>query len=281
MRQCLRDQFQRLTQSSVRCWMREKGCGNRTMFQFDTEANIGNKALRNALGTAVAEYYISICEPDLIRQIIRRQFQYQHPDDRRRIEQYTYELLMDSDDDAPSGQTRKVRMAQHVAQYLAQHQVLAADGFFHFRLKRYRNGLIHLVEHAVDEYLLDQEYREFIDLLRYFVSVQPPKYSLVHVLHTDERRFQLLDGEGRPLRMKELDGAVKELVEPPFSHEDLIVSTLLTVAPEQVVLHTRNREENVVQTLEQVFETRISLCDGCPECQPHRFHREERIPPKG
>ncbi|WP_170109487.1 putative sporulation protein YtxC [Melghirimyces profundicolus] len=282
MRTLLNDQLALLEQTGLSCRLQEADQGNRTLFLFShPKAGKKKEGLPRFLGIAVAEYLLSVNEPNFIRHIIKKQFRYRDPEDSREIERYTFDLLNDSESEEPVCRRRKDRMARQVAQYLTQHRSVAVDGFFRFRMKRYRNGLVKLVEHAIDEYLLDQEYREFIELLRYFVSVQEPKLNLVHVLHTGRRQFRLLDEEGEPLRTKELDESVQELMEQPFSHEDLIVSTLLTIAPEQVVLHTQNREENVIRTLEQVFETRISVCDGCSGCQPHFRRRGEGTTPKG
>ncbi|SMO34464.1 putative sporulation protein YtxC [Melghirimyces algeriensis] len=273
MRVLLRAQLKRMGQTGLDWDIEEIRMGNRTvflLFNHNRKKRMnGEKEIQKSLGMTVAEYIVTVNEPHVIRKIIQRVFHFRHPDDSRKIEQYALHLLDDSEADEPPYRKRKERMARQVMRYLNQHHVLAVDGFFHFRLKHYRDGLIRLVEHAVDEFLLEQEYREFIELLRYFVSIQQPKCSLVHVLHIEKRQFRLLDRKGDPLQLKDMGSIAQDLLEQPFSHEDLIVSTLLTVAPKQVVLHTQNPEENVIRTLEQVFESRMTLCDGCSSCLPH------------
>lgn len=282
MRELLKKQAARLEHSGFSCRWEEVGRGTRTVFHIhNREAGAkSEQGLRHSLGRAVADYYLAVNEPDLIHRIITQEFQYRNPGESREIERYAYHLLDDSEAEEPSHRRRKYRIARQVARYFYNHRDLAVDGYFQFRMKRYRDILMKLVEHAIDEYLLDQEYREFIDLLRYFVSIQQPKVPLVHVIHTGIRRFRLLDGEGRPLQMKEVDHTVEELMDQVSSHEDLIVSTLLTVAPEQVVLHTRNPEENVVRTLMQVFEERMMICNGCSGCH-HLRGREDGFAPEG
>ena len=39
--------------------------------------------------------------------------------------------------------------------------------------------------------------------------------------------------------------------------EDMIVSTLITVSPQQIVIHTRQPELPVMRTLETIFELRV------------------------
>jgi len=65
-----------------------------------------------------------------------------------------------------------------------------------------------------------------------------------------------------------------ELMEHTCSREDLIVSTLLSAAPEFVVLHTQQREETIIRTVRKIFEGRIVLCEGCPLCRAERANHE-------
>ncbi|SDW95283.1 putative sporulation protein YtxC [Marininema mesophilum] len=255
--------------------LEEKRQGDRTIFTC-LNRQLGRQrehSLRQQLGQAVADYLITVDEPAFIRQIIAKEFHYRDPQETRQIESYAFHLLVDTEDEVDEeygSLHRKEKMAQQVAHYLTHTHFLAVDGYFHFRMKRYKKVLIKLVEHAIDEYLLDQEYQEFINLLRHFVASQPSKVPLIHVVHGGgKRRFHLLTVEGKPLSLNEMDGVVDELMADTLSQEDMIVSTLLTAAPEQVVLHSLNPEENVIRTLLQIFSGRITLCEGCVDCKWH------------
>lgn len=43
------------------------------------------------------------------------------------------------------------------------------------------------VDIAIDEYLMDKEYNEFIKLLRHFVDLQEPKRDLVNVVFSNHK----------------------------------------------------------------------------------------------
>jgi putative sporulation protein YtxC len=271
--------LRRLLQNKLQHWdpvgqyirLEEKWVGDRTVFRL-SHLRMGKqpeKNLRLCLGTAVAEYILAVDEPELIRGIISREFHPKHREEIDQVAEYTFHLLHETETDEGdrSFDQRKEKMVRTVVRYLSQHRNLAVDGFVRFRLKKYHRVLVNLVEHAIDEYLLDQEYQEFIDLLKYFVLVQKSKVPMVHVIHTGKRKFQVLEADGRPLRLKEMDGVVQEMMDHSYSQEDLIVSTLLTVAPERIILHTRHDKENVIRTLMQIFEGRVVVCHGCPECR--------------
>jgi putative sporulation protein YtxC len=149
--------------------------------------------------------------------------------------------------------------------FLRESKLLAIDGYVRFRLGFYRKALTKCVHDAVDQFLLDQEYQDFISLLKYFVSVQDSKIDLVHIMHKGVKQFELLDADGDSLQLND-GGTLQEIVEHSFSHEDLIVSTLLTIAPEKIILHTKFPEENIIRTLTQIFEARMIKCSGCNTC---------------
>ncbi|WP_380701931.1 sporulation protein YtxC [Salinithrix halophila] len=279
MRAYLEAQLKELERFGAGFDLEEVGQGDRTVFRC-LNRKLGRqreKGLRHGLGNAVAEYLITIDEPALIRKIIRMDFRYRDPEESKQIETYAFHLLSETEEEEEETPYlhRKERMARQVANYFTHSRTLAVDGFFRFRMKRYKKVLVKLVEHAIDEYLLDQEYQEFIDLLRYFVSAQQSKIPLVHVFHGGRRQFRLLTEEGNPLSLKEMDGVVQELMTESLSQEDLIVSTLLTAAPERVVLHSLHPGENVIRTLVQIFEGRITVCKGCSDCHVHFRSRED------
>lgn len=272
MRELLAQELDRLQEGGAGLQLEEVGQGDRTVFHLFHQRPGKQKetSIRRSLGNAVADYFMTIDEPALIRHIINKDFCYHHPDETRAIESYARHILEEDVDEESGRYDRREKVSRHVSRYLQRHRTLAVDGFFHFRMKRYRHLLVKLVEHAIDEYLLDQEYQEFINLLRYFVSVQTPKVPLVHVIHRAKRRFHLLDGEGNLLSLKEMDSGVQELMDYSLSQEDMIVSSLLSVAPDRILLHTADAKETIIRTLIQIFEDRIQLCESCPIC---------RIPP--
>jgi putative sporulation protein YtxC len=220
------------------------------------------------LAKAISEYICDSLEPEMIRAIIQQEYQILSAQEITQVEHYAKRLLEGSawEHARVIYVNRRDKLAKQIWMFLRDSNRLAVDGFVRFRMKSYRKALSKCVRDAVEEFLLDREYKEFIQLLRYFLSAQTPKMALVHVVHEGKRRFRILKADGSPLRLKEMGGALHEVLENTFSHEDFIVSTLLTLAPEQVVLHTKNPEENVVRTLIQIFEQRIVVCSGCSEC---------------
>lgn len=270
LRKSLRNQMAHFMKSGVNFHIDEFYEGTRVNFLCYSRRKLGqqgDRRLRLSLGAAVADYLMTCKGPKLIRSMITRQYRYPSKDEYDQIEGYATDLLHgDSNPNEYRGQVRRETISRHVAKYLTENHLLAVDGFIRFRMKTFYRSLEKLVEHAIDDYLLDQEYKEFIHLLRYFVSVQSPKITMIHIFHKGKGQFYLTKADGTSVNPSEFDTAVHDFIEQAISQEDVIVSTLLTVAPERIVLHSQDHEENVIRTLTQIFDDRIIVCEGCSEC---------------
>lgn len=229
------------------------------------------KQIRQVMGELLAGF---ICQDQLlflIRQLIIKETSFREQDVITQIETITKENILSKEKKLTALQMSRQQdyLSREIARYFYESKLLALDGFMRFRMQTYRKYLSKQMKEAVEEYTLEKEYKDFIQLLKYFVSVQTSKIPLVHLIHNGKRKFELIKEDGSPLEIKEMEGTLQDVLEQNYSHEDLIVSTLLTVAPEQIVLHSKHPDENVIKTLLQIFEGRILLCRGCSSCGIH------------
>ncbi|WP_258360028.1 putative sporulation protein YtxC [Moorella sulfitireducens (nom. illeg.)] len=165
-------------------------------------------------------------------------------------------------------QQREESITARIREYLQENSWLNIDGFVRFRLPDYLMELEQALGEAVDEYLMEKEYDEFIRLLRYFVDAQEPRVEKVHVVLSPGGGFQLCDGENRNLSGDYLEGFVVDMVDSDLNYEDLLISALITIAPRQVVLHAtdKGRYHNTISTIKSVFGERLIQCSGCSRC---------------
>ncbi|MFB9327405.1 putative sporulation protein YtxC [Paenibacillus aurantiacus] len=224
---------------------------------------------------ALAGYIVSELEPLLIKAIIRKQFHYEDPQEAEAIERYCRNLLEGShfagEENEPAGaevdrQRRKQKVSAEIEAFLAENARIHLDGFVTFRLAPYWEELREITAYAIDEYVMDKQYQEFISLLKYFVRMQEVKLPIVHVLHKGGSEFALYDEHFELLDAAPADRIVVDMLESEMNMEDMIVSTLITVSPKQIVIHTRQPELAVMRTLESIFETRVRLCVDCGHC---------------
>ena len=213
---------------------------------------------------ALAKHIVANLEPELLGQLIRRHYGQFDADERD-------EILGSARAEAPRRGLRS-RLARRIGDYLRQHRSVNLDGFVTFRLKDYIQGLEHDVDAAVDEFLIDREYREFVRLLRYFVEVQTPKLPEVHVMLRHDGHFELRDNRMQPLPDEVAADFRLESQAAEINLEDVLVSSLITLAPAQVTVHGDDAAQDLpsVRTAQQVFGARLHYCAGCGACEELR-----------
>lgn len=166
---------------------------------------------------------------------------------------------------------RKGRVLRLILDYLSTQQEINIDGFITFRLREYQEQLNEAVGQAVDDFLMEREYLEFINLLRYFVESQEPKLRLVHALILPKSAFKLMDDTGTVVTNEFLAESFLD-VDTDVNSEDLLVSALITIAPERIILHCPAELDTLeaLETIRSVFEGRVSTCRGCRLCRAAR-----------
>ncbi|RJX39314.1 sporulation protein [Paenibacillus pinisoli] len=240
--------------------------------QFQLKAD-GPFLYKSAAG-AVAEYVISHMEPGLLSSIIRKKYQGNPSMDAVVIEKYCHDLLHGKEWEGLGHRfqeadraRRKGKIADEIEKYLEVETELNLSGLLTFRLRSYRKELTEIVEYALDEYVLDKQYQEFISLLKYFVQLQESKVPLVHLVHKGGHDFMLYNESFQTLEPKPpSDRIVAEMLETEMNIEDMVISSLISVSPKQIMIHTRNPDMQVIRTIETIFDNRVKICVKCPSC---------------
>lgn len=258
------------SEHSISCY------GNLPGFKLSEKAPIVYMKAANAL----ADYILEVRERAILRRIIRKDFHYKHTDDLDKIEKYCVQLLEETHEELRTlddRQRRKKLLVQSISQYFEEQTDLHIDGYIRFRLDSYLKELHEIVEYSVDEYILDQQYHEFIALLKYFVFVQETKIPVAHVMHRGDHQFVLLNEQMRPIETKQMTSVVVEMPDHDIEVEDMIVSTLITVSPQKIFIHTRQPDLQVIKTIQQIFDTRAQLCVYCPVCTPYLSESAQQL----
>ncbi|MFF2480707.1 putative sporulation protein YtxC [Paenibacillus sp. NPDC058071] len=238
-------------------------------------ASHGTAVYRSA-AKAVAEFIVTEMEPHILSAIIRRKYREHYAVDAPMIEKYCHELLHGSEWDGlgtkfldADKQRRKLKVSEEIEHYLQGHTSLHLDGFTMFRLQPYRKELAEIVDYALDEYVLDKQYQEFISLLKYFVGLQESKVPLVHLVHKGNHEFVMYNEKFQPFEPKpHSDRMVAEMLETEMNIEDMVISSLIAVSPKQIMIHTRQSDMQVIRTIETIFDNRVSVCLQCVDCSP-------------
>lgn len=133
------------------------------------------------------------------------------------------------------------------------------ESFLKFRLKQYQERLLHYVEIAIDEYKLEQEYQNFIQSLRDYVSDKSPKISCLHLLYED--RFVFFNENFLELKRNELLGLIDRLFLPnhPLHIDSHVIAPLVSIAPNTIYIYTNEIDDSMVQTIQNIFQEKVRI----------------------
>ncbi|MHB1127025.1 MAG: putative sporulation protein YtxC [Bacillota bacterium] len=223
---------------------------------------------RNYIAHSLASLIVEQWEQQLLNNIIKNNCYYFNEDERKHILSRASQIMDEQENQEVPDRHRLENIAQKIACYLEEDGMLIVEGFLRFRLKDYVSQLEEGVDQAVDEYLMEKEYHEFIRLLRYFVDIQEPRVEKVHVMLRASGVFQLFDGDENIIDNEYLEGFVVDLIDSEINYEDLLISALITIAPRKVILHFSDHSSlhSTINTIKNVFLERVTTCPGCTKC---------------
>jgi len=224
----------------------------------------------NCIANALSDIIINYWEPVLIRRIIKENYFYFNRTEQIKIFDFASTILnyneISGKHDISFQIRRKTFVLHKIQEFLSSNGLIILDGFVNFRLKEYIRQLEDSVDIAIDEFLIDKEYREFIKLLRHFVDLQEPKRDLVNVVFSNNKIILMDENLNFIEKDSSLDLIAKE--NPDVNMDDITVSTLINIAPRRITIHgfNGNEKREVANALYNIFEGRVRFCNNCDLC---------------
>lgn len=226
------------------------------------------------VANAICEIILNHWEKMILENIIKETYYYFNADERKSILINAIEHISGDGFENQSfyRKRRKKKIMSELSKFLSGNDYIVIDGFIRFRLKDYVNELCEVAEQAVDNFLMEKEYHEFVQLLKYFVDVQDSKVNKVNVLMNYNGGFELYDENGTPVDNQGMEEFMIEFISNEVNYEDLLVSSLVTIAPREIVFHFKpsQKQKIVFDTIQEVFSGKVKYCPGCAMCQKHK-----------
>ena len=156
-----------------------------------------------------------------------------------------------------------------VQEYILEHRNIVVEGVANFRINEYIKILDNIVDMAVNKYIIEKEYREFINLLKVYVNSTSSKTDMLHLIYTNGESI-LLDKDKNIIQVDYNLNNAKYLSDITFSSNDIALNTLLSLLPKKIEVHLINGEDEFINTLKLIFENRIKICTSCNICKTYR-----------
>ncbi len=165
---------------------------------------------------------------------------------------------------------------ESVCDYIKNHKSMVIDGFVRFRLFKYINILDSFVDFCVNQFILNREYTEFIDLLKLYINSKETKTKLVHLIYVNDESI-LLDENKNIISLSHSNLDTHYLSDISFSSNDYALNTLLSLLPEKIIIHLVSPENEFINTLRLIFDGKVVICSDCNICRTYKILSNSKI----
>ena len=200
---------------------------------------------------------VNLFEEDILKTIIAHEYFYFDSIDRAKILDF-----IDDFQDLNDYIKKNTLLYNIFSSYIYNNNKIFLDGFIPFRVQDYLNLLTEKVDYAVNRYLIDREYSEFISMLKMYVQSQSSGKDLVHLVYSKNTSV-LLDENKNIIEDKSIAFNAKYLSDITFSDNDYALNTLLSIVPKKIYVHLIDKNiDEFIQTLKLIFEDKIVICSN-------------------
>ena len=211
-------------------------------------------------------------EEDFLKHILLQNYFYFNNQEREQILSFCFDIF--ADDYINCFDKKFQILYDGFYDFIKDNKVLYLDGFIYFRLKAYFSILDDTVNNAVNHFLIEKEYLEFVSLLKLYINSQDSTCEVVHLVYSSSESI-LLDKDKNIIAPDSDIFNAKYLSDISFSSNDFTLNSLLNLIPKKIYIHLiDNKIDEFIQTLELVFENRINLCTDCNICE---FYKNSSI----
>ncbi len=224
------------------------------------------------LSTLLSFMIIDEFEDILMKRMIDKNYFYFDSIERNKILKNCYTILSD---EYYSWFDKKFDALYHaIYSFISSNKILVLDGFINFRLQTYTSILDEIITEGVNTYIIEKEYMEFISLLKLYINSQSNHSNVVHLIYKPTESLLLDENKDLILTSDEFFNA-KYLSDISFSSNDYTLNSLLTLLPKKIYIHLVDNEmDEFINTLQLIFENRISICLNCEICNLYRYHKK-------
>lgn len=217
-------------------------------------------------------------EDTLLKRLIMQNYFYFDSTEREKILAICFDIMTD---DFSKIFDKKLKMLHAIFyEFLSSHKSIVLNGFINFRLKDYLSFLDEIVNQAVNSFVIEKEYLEFISLLKLYINSQSYGCEMVHIVFSSSESI-LLDENKNLIVVSDNIFKAKYLSDITFSANDYILNSLLTLLPKKIHLHLiDDYVDEFIHTLQLVFENRVHLCTDCNICTLYKNSNKHLIQKK-
>lgn len=231
-----------------------------------------NKKFIHEVSCILSCLVIDELEENFLKNIIQKNYFYFNSNEKKQILDICFDTF--SNDFNTYFDKKYNCLISDFESYLKNNKSIVLTGFINFRIKNYILILEDVVDDAVNSFVIEKEYFEFVSLLKMYINSQSSNCELVHLIYNNENSI-LLDKNKKVINISDDIFKAKYLSDITFSSNDYALNSLLTLLPKKIYIHLiDNIVDEFIHTLGLIFEDRVEICTDCSIC---RIYKNSKI----
>jgi putative sporulation protein YtxC len=155
--------------------------------------------------------------------------------------------------------SRDVILREALEQFLRPDLFFSFTSFQKFRLHEYTARLREYVEVAIEEYKLEQEYQNFIQSLRDYLTKKESKMERISIVH--DHGYFVYNTDKQELTEQELITFIDKsfVYQHPMYIDSHLLAPIVSIAPDLLALYTNDPFDGMIQTIQNIFQERVII----------------------
>lgn len=237
-------------------WKTHKDWGNHLQFKHEPFSNESIEAIAKSMVDVFVSHRLS----GMMKHIIKRAYYFKNAEEIERILELSHWIFTGEDEDCLSVRNYKDPSQLLQSLFIANIKnttTVHYDSIVNFRLKVFKDQLIHYVGLAIEEFKREEDHQAFINMLREYIEKKETNYSEIHIVQGN--MFSFFKPNGKQLSTMELRRIMHK--EPLYivglDIEELNLAPLIAMAPAKIKIYGNDPSEPKTLTVINVFQEKV------------------------
>lgn len=230
-----------------------------------------NNYISNSITKAILKY----CEEQIVYNNIIFNYFYFSTYEKKKILENTLNLLNEED---ISNQCYDYINNEIFRNILFSHSIYL-QGIINFKLTDYSHFLNTQIDIAVNKFLIDKEYLEFVNILKLYIKSESEnsKIEHVHLIYKDKISI-ITDDNQNIISYNDNLKKARYISDISFSSNDLALNTLLNLVPKAITIHlVDGYPDEFINTLKLIFQENVKICEECDICSVYKYKEKNKF----
>ncbi|AXI09656.1 putative sporulation protein YtxC [Oceanobacillus zhaokaii] len=223
--------------------------------------------LVDTIAKSMADVFIIHRLGTMIKHIIEDFYYYSNSDEIERIHDLTTWIYTGGDGDSLQLRNSKADRTKNPNQLLSSlfiasmknTAVIHYESIVTFRLKAFKDELIHYVGIAIDEFKREEDHQSFINMLREYIAKKEALLPVIHIIQGNN--FTFYKESGKPFTNMELRTLMQK--EPLYivglDENEMNLAPLVAMTPRKIKIYGDDPSEPKTLTVINVFQEKVEF----------------------